>query len=75
MGEEQSIRVRLAELLEERGITLTELSNRVGISVVNLSLLKNNHAKAMRFSTLDALCRALDCQPGDLLVWDPDQPA
>ena len=75
MGEEQSIRVRLAELLEERGITLTERSNRVGISVVNLSLLKNNHAKAMRFSTLDALCRALDCQPGDLLVWDPDQPA
>ncbi len=64
----QKIRVRLSEVLEDRGMTLTELSNRVGVSVVNLSLLKNNHAKAIRFTTLDAICEALNCQPGDLLV-------
>ena len=49
-------------------MTLTELSARVGVSVVNLSLLKNNHAKAIRFTTLDAICDALDCQPGELIM-------
>ena len=59
---------RLGEILEERGMTLTELSSRVGVSLVNLSVLKNDRAKAIRFSTLVALCEALDCQPGDLFT-------
>ncbi|MFI8849446.1 helix-turn-helix domain-containing protein [Streptomyces sp. NPDC053499] len=54
-------------LLAERGMTLSELAARVGVTVVNLSILKNDRAKAIRFSTLTALCRELDCQPGDLL--------
>ncbi|HMQ66377.1 MAG TPA: helix-turn-helix transcriptional regulator [Arachnia sp.] len=65
------IRCRLAELLEERNMTLTELANRVGMSLVNLSVLKNDRARAIRFSTLTAICDALDCQVGDLLVVDP----
>ena len=65
------IRCRLAELLEERTMTLTELANRVGMSLVNLSVLKNDRARAIRFSTLTAICDALDCQVGDLLVVDP----
>ncbi|MEV5898014.1 helix-turn-helix domain-containing protein [Nonomuraea fuscirosea] len=65
-----TIHVRLDELLKERSMTLTELSNRVQITVVNLSILKNGHAKAIRFSTLMRLCDALDCQPGDLLRYD-----
>ncbi|MEV1240368.1 helix-turn-helix transcriptional regulator [Nonomuraea sp. NPDC050022] len=69
MGE-PAITVRLNELLQERGMTLTELSHRVEITVVNLSILKNGHAKAIRFSTLMRLCDALDCQPGDLLRYD-----
>ncbi|MGP3955012.1 helix-turn-helix domain-containing protein [Nonomuraea sp. 3N208] len=69
MGE-RAIRVRLDELLQERGMTLTELSHRVEITVVNLSILKNGHAKAIRFSTLTRLCEALDCQPGDLLSYE-----
>ncbi|MDX3109606.1 helix-turn-helix transcriptional regulator [Nonomuraea angiospora] len=67
---EPTIRVRLDDLLKERGMTLTELSNRVQITVVNLSILKNGHARAIRFSTLMRLCDALDCQPGDLLRYD-----
>ncbi len=63
---------RLGELLEERGMTLTELSARVGVSLVNLSVLKNDRAKAIRFSTLVALCDALECQPGDLFVTLPE---
>jgi putative transcriptional regulator len=59
--------VRLDQLLEQRGMTLTELSERVGVTIVNLSILKNGRARAIRFSTLTALCEALDCQPGDLL--------
>lgn len=70
MGE-AVIRVRLDDVLKERGMTLTELSNRVQISVVNLSILKNGHARAIRFSTLIRLCDALGCQPGDLLSYDP----
>lgn len=65
---EPTITCRLAELLDARGMTLTELSERVDVSVVNLSKLKNNHAKAIRFSTLIGICEALECAPGDLLV-------
>lgn len=63
--------VCLDELLEERGLTLTELAQRVGLTLANLSILKTNKARAVRFSTLDAICRELDCQPGDLLAWVP----
>ena len=56
----------LDELLEERGMTLTSLADQIGVTNVNLSVLKNNRAKAIRFSTLTALCDALGCQPGDL---------
>jgi putative transcriptional regulator len=52
-------------------MTLTELSSRVGVTIVNLSVLKNGHARAIRFSTLAALCAALECQPGDLLAYQP----
>jgi putative transcriptional regulator len=65
-----AIRVSLDRLLLKRGITLTDLAERVGITLANLSVLKTNKARAVRFSTLDALCRELDCQPGDLLQWD-----
>jgi putative transcriptional regulator len=64
------IRVHLDKLLADRGMTLVQLSEQVGVSVVNLSVLKNGHAKAIRFSTLDALCAALGCQPGDLIEYD-----
>jgi putative transcriptional regulator len=67
-----SIKIRLDELLTDRGLTLTELSERVGITVVNLSILKNGRARAIRFSTLAGLCAELDCQPGDLLAYEPD---
>jgi putative transcriptional regulator len=62
-----AIAIHLDKLLADRGMTLTELSERVGVSIVNLSILKNGHARAIRFSTLTRLCQALDCQPGDLL--------
>ncbi|HSJ24889.1 MAG TPA: helix-turn-helix transcriptional regulator [Longimicrobiales bacterium] len=64
------IRVTLDRVLDERGMTLTELSERVGITLANLSILKTSKARAIRFSTLAALCRELDCQPGDLLAFD-----
>lgn len=64
------IRVHLDRLLEERGMTLTELATRVEITLANLSILKTNKARAIRFSTLESLCRELDCQPGDLLSWE-----
>jgi putative transcriptional regulator len=66
--ETSGIHCRLDELLADRGMTLTELSKRVGVSLVNLSVLKNDRAKAIRFSTLTAICDALGCQVGDLLV-------
>ncbi|WP_367131988.1 helix-turn-helix domain-containing protein [Saccharothrix sp. HUAS TT1] len=66
-----SIQVHLDRLLAERGMTLTELADRVGVTVVNLSVLKNGRARAIRFSTLTALCEVLDCQPGDLLSHRP----
>ena len=61
------IAVHLDRLLAERDMTLTELAERVDVTVVNLSILKNGRARAIRFSTLTALCEVLDCQPGDLL--------
>lgn len=64
-----TIQVTLDRLLEERGMTLTELSERMGITLANLSILKTNKARAIRFSTLAALCRELRCQPGDLLTY------
>jgi putative transcriptional regulator len=69
-GDGHAIAIHLDKLLADRGMTLTELSERVGISVVNLSILKNGHARAIRFSTLTRLCQALDCQPGDLISHD-----
>ncbi|WP_439117397.1 helix-turn-helix domain-containing protein [Nocardioides abyssi] len=60
--------MHLDALLAERAMTLTELADRVGVSIVNLSKLKNGHVRAIRFSTLTAICDALDCQPGDLLT-------
>lgn len=68
-----AIFVNLDRILLDRGLTLTELSNRVGISLPNLSILKTNKARAIRFSTLSALCRELNCQPGDLLQFRPDR--
>ena len=72
MGEEAAhrVRARLDVLLAARGMTLVELSEKVGLSVVNLSVLKNDRAKAIRFSTLTAICDALGCSVGDLLVVD-----
>lgn len=67
---EHRIGVRLDRLLEERGLTLTELADQVDVTVVNLSVLKNGRARAIRFSTLTALCEALDCSPGDLLEYE-----
>ena len=65
-----AIRVKLDHLLLDRRITLTELADRIGITIANLSVLKTNKAKAVRFSTLEAVCRELNCQPGDLLEWN-----
>ena len=70
-AEPHDIAVRLNELLLERGMTLTELSNRVGVTLANMSILKNGRAKAIRFSTLTRLCEVLQCQPGDLLTHQP----
>ncbi|MEU8080343.1 helix-turn-helix transcriptional regulator [Catellatospora citrea] len=72
MGEptEHRITVHLDELLAARGMTLVELSARVGVTVANLSVLKNGHARAIRFSTLTALCDVLGCTPGELLGLD-----
>jgi len=67
-----AIRVKLDHLMLDRRMTLTELASRVDLTLANLSILKTNKARAIRFSTLDALCRELKCQPGDLLVWTPD---
>jgi putative transcriptional regulator len=68
------IEVRLDELLTARGMTLTELSQRVGVTMANLSILKTGKGKAIRFSTLGRLCEVLDCQPGDLLRYRADRP-
>ncbi|QUH04423.1 helix-turn-helix transcriptional regulator [Saccharopolyspora erythraea] len=65
------IESHLDRLLAERGMTLAELAARVDVTVANLSILKNDRAKAIRFSTLSAICRELDCQPGDVLTYRP----
>jgi putative transcriptional regulator len=67
-----AIMVRLDDLLHERRMTLTQLAERVGLTLANLSILKTGKAKAIRFSTLAAICRELDCQPGDLLEYRAD---
>ena len=70
-----AIIVNLDVMMAKRRIGAGELAERIGITPANLSILKNNKAKAVRFSTLEALCKALDCQPADLLEYVPDQPA
>ena len=66
------VRVNLDRVLLERRMSLTELSDRVGVTIANLSILKTGKAKAIRFSTLEAICRVLDCQPGDILTYEGD---
>lgn len=66
------IMINLDVVMAKRKIGLTELSDKVGITLANLSILKNNRAKAVRFSTLDAICKALNCQPGDIIEYIPD---
>ena len=67
-----AIQVNLDVMMSKRKISAGELADRVGITPANLSILKNNKAKAIRFSTLEAICEALDCQPGDILEYTPD---
>jgi putative transcriptional regulator len=68
-----AIAVKLDDLLHDRRMTLTELAERVGMTLANLSILKTGKARAIRFSTLDAICKALSCQPGDILQFEPAQ--
>ena len=65
--------VNLDVMMARRKIGVGELAEKVGLTMANLSVLKNNKARAVRFSTLEALCRALDCQPGDILAWEEDE--
>ncbi len=67
------IRLNLERVMERRGVSLTDLADRIGITLANLSILKTNKARAVRFSTLEALCRELKCQPGDLLEFTHDR--
>ena len=69
-----AIHVKLDDLLHDRRMTLTELAERVGITIVNLSILKTGKARAIRFSTLETICSALTCQPADILEFLPDTP-
>lgn len=73
-GSAHGIVVHLDDVLADRGMTLTELADRVGITIVNLSILKNGRARAVRFTTLTAICRELACQPGDLLSYEANDP-
>jgi putative transcriptional regulator len=66
------IRVRIDTLLIKRGLSVGEFAERVGITPANVAVLKNGRAKAVRFSTLEAMCRVLDCQPGEILYWDDE---
>ena len=70
-AEGKAITVQLDQLLEDRGMTMTELAGRIGLTLANLSILKTGKAKAIRFTTLEAICRELGCQPGDLLGYEP----
>jgi putative transcriptional regulator len=67
-----AIAVKLDDLLYDRRMTLTDLADRIGITLANLSILKTGKARAIRFSTLDAICEALECQPGDILRFEPE---
>jgi putative transcriptional regulator len=67
--------VKIDDMLHERRMTLTELAARVGITLANLSILKTGKAKGIRFATLEAICEALGCQPGDILAFEPELPA
>jgi putative transcriptional regulator len=67
-----SISVKLDRVLLDRAMSLTELSERVGVTIANLSILKTGKAKAIRFSTLEAICKELNCQPGDILFFEDD---
>ncbi len=66
--------VNLDVVLAKRKMSVTELSERVGITMANISILKNGHAKAIRFTTLEAICEVLECQPGDILEYRPEKP-
>ena len=68
-----AIAVKLDDMLHDRRMTLTELADRIGMALANLSILKTGKARAIRFSTLDAICEALSCQPGDILHFEPEQ--
>lgn len=68
-----AITIKLDDLLHERRMTLTELADEIGMALANLSILKTGKARAIRFSTLEAICKALSCQPGDILVFEPDE--
>jgi len=70
-----AIIINIDVMLAKRKMSVTELSERIGITMANLSILKNGKAKAVRLSTLEAICKALDCQPGDLLEYRPDSEA
>lgn len=67
-----AIRISIDHVLAERGMGVGEFADAIGITPANVAVLKNGRAKAVRFTTLDAMCRVLDCQPGDLLAYDPD---
>jgi putative transcriptional regulator len=68
-----AIAVKLDDVLHDRRMTLTELADRIGMALANLSILKTGKARAIRFSTLEAICEALSCQPGDILRFEPEQ--
>ena len=68
-----AISVKLDDILHDRRMTLTELADQIGMALANLSILKTGKARAIRFSTLDAICEALECQPGDILQYEPEQ--
>ncbi|KAA5547102.1 helix-turn-helix transcriptional regulator [Roseiconus nitratireducens] len=67
-----AIRIKLSNVMERKDASLTELADEVGITLANLSILKTGKAKAIRFTTLDAICRALECQPGDILTFEDE---
>ncbi|MBL0846460.1 MULTISPECIES: helix-turn-helix transcriptional regulator [Mammaliicoccus] len=66
------IKIKLDEILKQRNVSLTELAQSVDITIANLSILKTGKAKAVRFSTLEAICEYLDCQPGDIIIYEKD---
>ena len=70
-----AIKINIDVMLAKRKMSVTELTEKVGITMANLSILKNEKAKAIRFSTLEAICKALDCQPGDILEYKENEPA